>query len=92
MTVISLESRLRKFENRQGYRGDIRQLSDQQLDALIRASYRDLRAEHGSLAQAARHLRATGDEDSVALAILIEEDIESGRRPDPALQSLGRLI
>jgi hypothetical protein len=82
MTVISLSHRLRKFENRHGYRGDVRQMSDQQLDALIRASYRDLRTEHGSLAQAVCHLRATGGEDSVALAILIEDDIESGRRPN----------
>ena len=39
-----------------------------------------LRAERGSLAEAAWHLRGTGDAGDAALAILIEEG--TGREPD----------
>lgn len=76
MTVINLERRLSKIEARRGFRGDIARASDRQLTAFIRSGYAELRAEHGSLAQAARHLRESGDDGDAALAMLIEEDIE----------------
>ena len=74
MTHPTVSRRLAKIESRHGFSGDIAYASDAQLHALIRAAYGDLRAEHGSLALAAQHLRVTGDADDTALAILIEED------------------
>jgi len=71
MTTANLDRRLRKIEHAQGLHGDIEQMTDAQLWRIIRAVYRNLAAEHGSLAQAVEHLRATGD---IALATLIEED------------------
>ena len=79
MSVISLDRRLRKLESIRGFRGDITQASDAQLEALIRASYRELEAEHGSLAKAAEQLSRTGDQGDAALAMLLREEIEAGR-------------
>jgi hypothetical protein len=75
MTISSIENRLRKIEVRRIFRGEIASASDRQLMAVIRSGYADLRAEHGSLAEAAWRLRETGDTGDAALAILIEEDI-----------------
>jgi hypothetical protein len=75
MTIRGFEARLRRIEVRRHFRGDIASASDRQLMAFIRSGYADLRAEHGSLAGAARHLRKTGDAGDAALAVLIEEDI-----------------
>ena len=75
MTYLPISRRLLRLESRHGFSGDIAYASDAQLYALIRAAYGDLRAEHGSLALAAQHLRGTGDADDTALAILIEEDM-----------------
>ena len=69
-------NRKRRLEVRRNFRGEIASADDRQLLAFIRSSYADLRAEqHGSLAEAAWHLRGTGDAGDAALAILIEEDI-----------------
>ena len=75
MGTSSFENRLRRIEVRRIFRGEIASASDRQLMAFIRSGYADLRAEHGSLAEAAWHLRETGDAGDAALAILIEEDI-----------------
>ncbi|MCJ2067919.1 hypothetical protein MKK75_03685 [Methylobacterium sp. J-030] len=75
MTVSNLEIRLRRIEVRRIFRGEIASASDRQLMAFIRSGYADLRAEHGSLAEAVWHLRETGDAGDAALATLIEEDI-----------------
>lgn len=75
MTLRSFEARLRRIEGRRIFRGQIASASDRQLMAFIRSSYAELRAEHGSLAQAAWYLRETGDAGDAALATLIEEDI-----------------
>lgn len=74
MTHPTVSRRLAKIESRHWFSGDLAYASDTQLYALVRAAYGDLRAEHGSLALAAQHLRETGDADDTALAILIEED------------------
>ena len=73
----SLINRLDRIETRQGFSAsdDVRQMNDAQLYAAIRCGYAALRAEHGSLAEAVRHLRTTGDTGDAALAVLIEEDI-----------------
>ena len=78
MTTATLTRRLDRIEARHGFSmsGDVRQMSDAQLQAAIRREYATLRAEHGSLAEAVRHLRTTGDEGDAALAVLIEEDLE----------------
>lgn len=76
MTTSSIENRLRRIEIRRIFRGEIASASDRQLMAFIRSGYADLRAEHGSLAEAASRLRETGDAGDAALAVLIEEDIE----------------
>lgn len=73
--TISFENRLRRIEVRRTFRGDVASASDRQLLAFVRSGYADLRAEHGSLAQAAWYLRETGDAGDDALATLIEEDI-----------------
>ncbi|MDP4026641.1 hypothetical protein Q8W71_28955 [Methylobacterium sp. NEAU 140] len=77
MASREIRSRLRRIEARRGFSftGNVRQMSDAQLEALIRHSYADPRAEHGSLVQAVWNLRATGDESDAALATLIKEDI-----------------
>ena len=74
MTTGSLDRRLRKIEHAQGLHGDLEQMTDAQLWRIVRASYRQLAAEHGSLAQATTHLRTTGHVDDAYLAALIEED------------------
>jgi hypothetical protein len=75
MTRRSIETRLRRIEVRRIFSGEIASASDRQLLAFIRSGYADLRAEHGSLAEAGWHLREIGDAGDAALAILIEEDI-----------------
>ena len=75
MTASSFERRLRRIEVRRIFRGEIASASDRQLLAFIRSGYAELRAEHGSLAEAAWHLRETRDAGDAALATLIEEDI-----------------
>jgi hypothetical protein len=75
MTLRDITGRLRRVESRRGFSGDITRASDRQLMAFIRSGYAELRAEHGSLAEAAWHLRETGDAGDAALATLIEEDI-----------------
>lgn len=74
MTIGNLNQRLRKIEDAQGLHGDFERMSDAQLWRVVRSGYRPLAAEHGSLAQAARHLRQTCNADDTALASLIEED------------------
>ena len=78
MSVINLDRRLRKLESVRGFTGDITQASDAQLEYMIRESYRELEAEHGSLAKAAEHLSRTGDQGDAALAVLLREEIEAG--------------
>ena len=75
MSVVPLAHRVRKLESARGFKGDLNQLSDAQLWALIRSGYSDLESKHGSLAAAIEHLRGTGDSDDRALALLIAEDI-----------------
>ena len=75
MAASRFENRLRRIEVRRTFRGEIASASDRQLMAFIRSGYAKLRAEHGSLAQAACYLRETGDAGDAALATLIEEDI-----------------
>lgn len=77
MATRSFENRLRRIEIRRTFRGELASASDRQLMAFIRSGYAELRAEHGSLAEAAWHLRDTGDTGDTALATLIEEDIGS---------------
>lgn len=74
MTNPTTERRLRRLEAAHTFRGDIERASDAQLHALIRDGYRDLAAEHGSLAQAVTALRGSGNPDDAALAAIIEED------------------
>lgn len=75
MSVVPLAHRVRKLESARGFTGDLNQLSDAQLWALIRSGYPDLERKHGNLVGAIEHLRGTGDGDDRALAILIAEDI-----------------
>ncbi|WP_407530125.1 hypothetical protein [Methylobacterium oryzisoli] len=75
MSVVPLAHRVRKLDCARSFKGDLNQLSDAQLWALIRSGYPDLERKHGSLAGAIEHLRGTGDSDDRALAILIAEDI-----------------
>lgn len=73
--VTSLTKRLGRIEARWGFSDDITRASDRQLMAIVRGGYAALRTEHGSLADAVRHLRTTDDEGDAALVVLIEEDI-----------------
>jgi hypothetical protein len=75
MTLRDITGRLRRIESRRGFCGDMTLASDRQLMAIVRGGYADLRAEHGSLSEAARRLRETGNSGDAALAALIEEDV-----------------
>lgn len=75
MTLRDITGHLRRIESRRGFSGDITRASDRQLVAIVRGGYADLRAEHGSLTEAARRLRDTRNSGDAALAILIEEDV-----------------
>ena len=74
MSNATTERRLRRLEAAYTFRGDIERATDAQLYSLIRDSYRNLAAQHGSLAQAVTALRGSGDPDDAALAVIIEED------------------
>ena len=58
LTTRSFETRLRKLEAKQRPLDDVSALSDEELDAELRAVYRQLIAEHGGVEAAEAALRA----------------------------------
>lgn len=88
MTPRGLEARLRRLEQGQGITvpgriycdAELQKMSDAQLASLIRAGYRQMVAEHGSLSAAAADCR---DKGQIELAAFIEDEVRRERRNEP---------